>query len=168
MHSDGPAGFDVLLGALYVAPQEFKRQFPRSKRFSVHMAIWVSTQKYGNSPQIIPFVHRVWNHYFHHPFWGFPLFWKHPYTPSKTPQKTSRKNLHPLHHPLVRLMFSTHQNLSRHPRASSNLHIQTEAATEKKVGKQAQVLLKDETSMVVQMPDFLQMTKKESLLSELS
>ena len=31
-------------------------------------------------PQIIPFVHRVWNHYFHHPFWRFsPCFWKHPY-----------------------------------------------------------------------------------------
>ena len=25
---------------------------------------------------------RVWNHYFHHPFWGFaPYFWKHPFTP---------------------------------------------------------------------------------------
>ncbi len=35
--------------------------------------------------KIIPFVHRglVWNHYFHHPFWGgefYPYFWwKHPY-----------------------------------------------------------------------------------------
>ena len=27
-------------------------------------------------PQNHPFVHRVWNHYFHHPFWGFyPYFW---------------------------------------------------------------------------------------------
>ena len=25
-----------------------------------------------------PFVHRVWNHYFHHPFSGTPTFWKHP------------------------------------------------------------------------------------------
>ncbi len=35
----------------------------------------------GKTPQIIPFVHRVWNHYFHHPFWGVksPYFWKHPY-----------------------------------------------------------------------------------------
>ena len=31
-------------------------------------------------PKIIPFVHRGWNHYFHHPFWGVktPYFWKHP------------------------------------------------------------------------------------------
>ena len=38
-------------------------------------------QKIGvvNTPNH-PFVHRVWNHYFHHPFWGFaPYFWKHPY-----------------------------------------------------------------------------------------
>ena len=26
----------------------------------------------GKPPQIIPFVHRVWNHYIHHPFWGYP------------------------------------------------------------------------------------------------
>ena len=26
------------------------------------------------SPQIIPFVHRVWNPYFHHPFWGTIIF----------------------------------------------------------------------------------------------
>ena len=31
-------------------------------------------QKYGKTPQIIPFVHRVWNHYFHHPFWGTMIF----------------------------------------------------------------------------------------------
>ncbi len=32
----------------------------------------------GKPPQIIHF-NRVWNHYFHHPFWGFsPYFWKHP------------------------------------------------------------------------------------------
>ena len=33
----------------------------------------------GNYPPNHPFVHRVWNHYFHHPFWGFDhYFWKHP------------------------------------------------------------------------------------------
>ena len=38
----------------------------------------------GKTPQIIPFVHRVLNHYFHHPFWGKnpPIFgWKHPSIP---------------------------------------------------------------------------------------
>ena len=34
----------------------------------------------GKTPQIIPFVHKVWNHYFHHPFWGVsPYSWKHPF-----------------------------------------------------------------------------------------
>ena len=37
--------------------------------------IWVFPKIGGKTPQIIPFVHRVWNPYFHHPFWGvFPLF----------------------------------------------------------------------------------------------
>ena len=32
------------------------------------------------TPPNHPFGNRVWNHYFHHPFWGFsPYFWKHPY-----------------------------------------------------------------------------------------
>ena len=45
--------------------------------------IWVSTQKYGKTPPNHPFVHRVWNHYSHHPFWGEnpPLFLvQHPST----------------------------------------------------------------------------------------
>ena len=29
----------------------------------------------GFSPQIIHIFHRVF-HYFHHPFWGYPYFWK--------------------------------------------------------------------------------------------
>ena len=32
-------------------------------------------------PEIIHF-HRVF-HYFDHPFWGYPYFWKHPYTDAK-------------------------------------------------------------------------------------
>ena len=36
------------------------------------IAIWVSTQKYGKTPHIINF-NRVF-HYFHHPFWGTPIF----------------------------------------------------------------------------------------------
>ena len=33
----------------------------------------------GSFPPNHPFVHRVWSHYFHHPFWGCsPYFWKHP------------------------------------------------------------------------------------------
>ena len=28
----------------------------------------------GFSTQIIPFVHRVWKHYIHHPFWGTIIF----------------------------------------------------------------------------------------------
>ncbi len=34
----------------------------------------------GVLPPNHPFVHRVWNHYFHYPFWGVfhPYFWKHP------------------------------------------------------------------------------------------
>ncbi len=59
-----------------------------------------------------PFVHRVWNHYFHHPFWWFsPYFWKHPYglnTPDshlkgvnrpyalKKPWKARQRWFHPL------------------------------------------------------------------------
>ncbi len=35
---------------------------------------WVFPKIRGVSPQIIPFVHRVWNHYFHHPFWWFSVF----------------------------------------------------------------------------------------------
>ncbi len=36
--------------------------------------IWVFPKIRENPPQIIHF-NRVWNHYFHHPFWGFyPLF----------------------------------------------------------------------------------------------
>ena len=34
-------------------------------------------QKYGKPPQIIHF-NRVF-HDFHHPFWGTPIFWKHPH-----------------------------------------------------------------------------------------
>ena len=26
------------------------------------------------TPPNHPFVHRVWNHYFHHPFWDTPIF----------------------------------------------------------------------------------------------
>ena len=32
----------------------------------------------GFSPQIIHFYRGF--HYFHHPFWGTPIFWKHPFT----------------------------------------------------------------------------------------
>ena len=37
---------------------------------------WVLNPKIGvENPPNHPFVHRVWNHYFHHPFWGFsPIF----------------------------------------------------------------------------------------------
>ena len=51
------------------------------------------------TPQIYPFVHRVWNHYFHHPFWVFSLyFWKHPNiaiagkSPNFSPGKSHRLN----------------------------------------------------------------------------
>ena len=42
-------------------------------------SIWVFPKIWENF-QIIHF-NRVWNHYFHHPFWGVlhPYFWKHPY-----------------------------------------------------------------------------------------
>ena len=30
--------------------------------------------KIGVGLQNHPFLHRVWNHYFHHPFWGKPIF----------------------------------------------------------------------------------------------
>ena len=33
----------------------------------------ISKNRGKMTPQIIPFVHRVWNHYFHHPSWG-PTF----------------------------------------------------------------------------------------------
>ena len=51
-------------------PQRAEEQF----RFRNVLGMWMSTQKYGKIyPQIIPFVHRVWNHDFHHPFFGgFP------------------------------------------------------------------------------------------------
>ena len=43
--------------------------------------MWVSTQKYGNTPKSYHF-NRVWNHYFHHPFFGgeknSPYFWFQP------------------------------------------------------------------------------------------
>ena len=38
-----------------------------------------------------PFAHRVF-HYFHHPFWGIPIFWKHPY--KKMLFYTFRSSLH--------------------------------------------------------------------------
>ena len=38
---------------------------------------WVFPKNSGFSPKIIDF-NRVF-HYFHHPFWGNPIFWKHPY-----------------------------------------------------------------------------------------
>ena len=38
-----------------------------------------------------PFVHRVWNHYFHHPFWGVKHpFSKHPY---KNQEKSSKQKI---------------------------------------------------------------------------
>ena len=44
---------------------------------SFHL-IW-AFPKIWETPQIIHF-NKVWNHYFHHPFWWFyPYFWKHPY-----------------------------------------------------------------------------------------
>ena len=36
----------------------------------IHMDV---SKNRGVSPQIIPFVHRVF-HYFHHPFWDTPIF----------------------------------------------------------------------------------------------
>ena len=38
--------------------------------------IWVFPKIWENPPNH-PFVHRVWKHYFHHPFWGVyhPYFW---------------------------------------------------------------------------------------------
>ena len=42
--------------------------------------IWLFPKIGRVSPQIIPFVHRVWNHYFHHPFWGKThYFWFNTY-----------------------------------------------------------------------------------------
>ena len=42
--------------------------------FSPRNGCWTKYRG-GFPPQIIHF-HRVWNHYFHHPFWGFsPYFW---------------------------------------------------------------------------------------------
>ena len=41
-----------------------------------HMA--VSKNRGVFTSQIHPFVQRVWNHYFHHPFWGPPLFLETP------------------------------------------------------------------------------------------
>ena len=35
------------------------------------------TENSGVFPPNHPFAHRVF-HYFHHPFWGTPIFWKHP------------------------------------------------------------------------------------------
>ena len=39
-----------------------------------HMGV----SKNMGKPPNHPFVHRVF-HYFHHPFWDTPIFWKHPY-----------------------------------------------------------------------------------------
>ena len=40
--------------------------------------IWVLIQKYGKTPQIIPF--SIGFSIINHPFWGpTPIFWKHPY-----------------------------------------------------------------------------------------
>ena len=41
----------------------------------------VGVSKNMGKPPNHPFVHRVWNHYFHHPFWGwlYPYFWFNTY-----------------------------------------------------------------------------------------
>ena len=45
------------------------------KKHYVHLG--VEPKIGGFYPPNHPFVHRVWNHYFHHPFWGVksPYFW---------------------------------------------------------------------------------------------
>ena len=45
------------------------------KGYDSQWFLWVLNQTLGvhGTPQIIHF-NRVWNHYFHHPFWGTPIF----------------------------------------------------------------------------------------------
>ena len=42
--------------------------------------IWMFP-KIGMGPPNHPILNRFF-HYFHHPFWGIPIFWKHPYLPT--------------------------------------------------------------------------------------
>ena len=43
-------------------------EFPNGwKKMGVEPKIW-------GKPPNHPFVHRVWNHYFHHPLWNTPIF----------------------------------------------------------------------------------------------
>ena len=61
--------------------------------FCLGGGMWVSTQKYGKTTPNHPFVHRVWNHYFHHPFLGYPYFWKHPCFGWHYLKKKTKRNL---------------------------------------------------------------------------
>ena len=52
---------------------------------------WVFPKIWEKSPNH-PFVHRVWNHYFNHPFWGF----SHPYFLVQQPNNQSEGMPHKL------------------------------------------------------------------------
>ena len=52
---------------------------PRGHPQGESTTIYMGVSKNNGTPKSSHF-NRVWNHYFHHPFWGFsPYFWKHPH-----------------------------------------------------------------------------------------
>ncbi len=66
-----PAGFCVFL-VLWKCFEAFNGCGWEARTFTNDLGV---SKNRGVSPQIIPFVHRVF-HYFHHPFWGFShYFW---------------------------------------------------------------------------------------------
>ena len=56
------------------------------RMFRVHGSYGCFLKWWVKTPPNHPFVNRVF-HYFHHPFWGYPYFWKHSYLSSFSQKK---------------------------------------------------------------------------------
>ena len=122
-----------------------------------------------NTTQIIPFVHRVWNPYFHHPFWGTIFFGntqincyqQNPRTPIPSPTKENHPKNPQLKFSLPFFWFPTPQ-LCVKPQKKSHQHndttpslLTTQQTTKKNKKAEFQSICCCETPWISQVPSAL-------------